>query len=244
MLLISSDYDGTFDNSLFNIRVNNLRIKKFRSDGNIFMINTGRCFKNAKLVTDQYKIPYTYLAAGDGTSLYNEKDELIYFNKLDSKMIDEYLFFAQENKLGNIDFLYEEEYSKRYIDCREIGSVSLTVERRDLSTELREAFKELERKHPDYVFSIYYGNGVAFLTIKSKGINKTLPIRFIQDKYGIHSKDIFTIGDELNDLEMIREFNGFHVGNNPEVIRHSLGQYRAVYQMMDDIMLKKVKRRR
>lgn len=244
MILLSSDFDGTYDTSIFNIRVNNIQLKEFTKNGNIFMLNTGRGFKSAKVKTDEYKIPYQYLAVGDGTALYDAKDNPMYFKVLDRNMRKNFLAFADNNGLENIDFLYPSEYSRKFYDNRDIGSVSITIEEKDFSKEIRESFEALEKKHPNYEFSIYYGVGVVYLGVKPPRVSKSFPIEFIKALKGIHHDNVFTIGDELNDVEMVRDYHGFHVGKNSRVKEYSLGEYRSVYQLVEDINKKKVKRRK
>lgn len=243
MLLISSDYDGTYDNSLFNIRVNNHRLSDFTKEGNIFLLNTGRGFDGIKRKSDYYQIPYTYLAVGDGTYLYDMDDNLVYSNELDSDMIDKFLFFAQNNKLSHVEFLYEDKYSETFDENRSVGSVAITIDKRMFTRELRDAFTDLKRNHPTYEFTLYSSAGETFLCVKPLGITKKTPIEYLRRIHKVRKEDVFTIGDELNDIEMIESYNGFQIGENPSIKNAALGRYKAVYEFVEDVSKQKVKRR-
>ena len=40
-------------------------------------------------------------------------------------------------------------------------------------------------------------------------INKSTPIEYLKAKYKIASDNIYTVGDHINDFEMIRDYNGY-----------------------------------
>ncbi|HPE14786.1 MAG TPA: hypothetical protein PLT65_02990 [Bacilli bacterium] len=55
---------------------------------------------------------------------------------------------------------------------------------------------------------------------------------------------IFTLGDGVNDLEMIKQYNGFFITNTMKEYRdYSLGEYDSISSLIGDIQLKKVRRR-
>lgn len=243
MKLISSDYDGTYDNSLFNIRVNNIKLSEFVASGNIFLLNTGRSYKFAKDATDYYRIPYTYLAVGDGTALYNKRDELVFFNGLDNNIVNDFLAFASNNNLDRVNFLYPDIYSEKLVLNKRLGGLSLGVDYKQYTSTIRLLFAEFKDHHPDYGCVVYKSKDTVYLCVKPKGVNKTVPVISLSYSLSISKNDIFTIGNSDNDIEMIRDFNGFHIGKYPDIARHSLGEYKAVYNLVEDISKAKVKRR-
>ena len=72
MKLLVSDFDGTFDsrNSKSAIDKNIEAIKRFRDQGNIFAIATGRHYESIRKKIEKYQIPYDYLVCADGISTF------------------------------------------------------------------------------------------------------------------------------------------------------------------------------
>lgn len=79
--------------------------------------------------------------------------------------------------------------------------------------------------------------------VKCKGLSKSSPINFLRNKLSIPRDEIYTIGDNLNDLEMISDFNGFAISDNETLQKISLGKYDSVHGLAEDILNRKVKRR-
>ncbi len=251
MILLSSDYDGTYDigdTSVYNITLNKAHVDSFIKKGNIFMINTGRCPVRAQEAIDYGNIPYNYLATGDGTALFDKTGNLLYFKELDEKIIEEFLRFAILNKIDHVEYLDSIKYSMERRKSSKLGCVSLGVEEKDYSKELEIKYKEFASRYPDYEFTIYPAKGIKFFCLKPKGVNKSLPIRYLMNKYGILLEDVYTIGDEANDYDMIKDFNGFHIVNpmikNNPLEEISLGGYDAVHKLVKAIERGTAKKRK
>ena len=90
MKCLISDFDGTlYDNNF----INNLKsIKEFIDDGNIFVVATGRTFKNIKKKIVEAGIPYNYLICNNGLTIFDDKNNLIYSQKLN---VEDILFFLK-----------------------------------------------------------------------------------------------------------------------------------------------------
>ena len=103
-------------------------------------------------------------------------------------------------------------------------------------------------KHPDYEYLVYgyfiKNHGmVYYYCIKPKNIDKSIPVSKLAELKKLSKNSIFTIGDGDNDIPMIKEFNGFMIGDNDSLKKHAIGCYNEVYELIDDINKQKVKRR-
>ena len=104
-------------------------------------------------------------------------------------------------------------------------------------------FNRLKKEnHKDFEF-FTYNTFKNFLVIRVKGISKSTPVSYLRKKLDIDYDNIYTIGNDLNDFPMIRDYNGYIVGNRVELENIALNRYNAVYELVNDIEKQKVKRR-
>ena len=57
------------------------------------------------------------------------------------------------------------------------------------------------------------------LEIVSKNINKYKSLKILLRKLRVSQKDVYAIGDSYTDIEMVKNFNGYAVGNSIEEIK-------------------------
>ena len=76
--ILVSDYDKTFYLNDEDVEKNKIAVEKFRKNGNIFVIATGRSYYDMQKKISEYKIMYDYLIINHGATILNEKDEIIY----------------------------------------------------------------------------------------------------------------------------------------------------------------------
>ena len=73
--IVISDYDGTLDTSENDIAKNIEAIQKFRNNGNLFVIATGRSYLEIKPVL--YPIPFDYLIVNHGSVILDKNEKVI-----------------------------------------------------------------------------------------------------------------------------------------------------------------------
>ena len=94
------------------------------------------------------------------------------------------------------------------------------------------------REDSSYTVTFKYNNGSDDTT--SNVLASYTPNGWLLD--GVHYED----GTEVtltNNSELIRDYNGFRIGCNKNIISESLQQYNAVHELIDDINNKKVLKR-
>lgn len=85
MKVIVSDFDGTlFDNNQINCLD---KINKFISDGNIFIIATGRNISSLKKDLDKFNLSCNYFICNDGAIIFDQYLNIIYRTDIDSAII-------------------------------------------------------------------------------------------------------------------------------------------------------------
>ena len=117
------------------------------------------------------------------------------------------------------------------------------IDKKYIDEEFINIFKSIKEKYPKFQYNTYGYNDTYYYLIRPLGVSKSSPIKYLEDKYELDKRSIYTIGDNTNDYELIRDYNGFRIGNNKDIVDVSLKKYNAVYELVDDINNKKVLKR-
>lgn len=243
MELLVSDYDGTFYTNEKDIYINCQKVKEFIEKGNIFVLSSGRSYESLIGKVKEYSIPYNFLACADGSFLFDDEKRMHYAFTVSHdvvKLIDE---LKKCCKYKKIEYTNPLKYNTSYDEKQILGSIALTIEKEDIDENFIKTFDFIKEKNPNYQYDIYGYQNTYYYLIRPIGASKSSPIKYLENKYNIDRKDIYTIGDNTNDLKLILDYNGFRIGNNNDIIDSSLKEYNAVHELIDDINNKKVLKR-
>lgn len=203
MKILISDFDETLftDNYEKNIFYTN----KFVDDGNIFIIATGRPIYLLEKDISNYNIKYSYLICNDGAVIFNKNKELIY-----KKNIDQTIATNIYQKLKE-----DSNYSEVYIDSifkfsTNTNDICNGIIAKPLDKSLVEnTIKELIKKYP----TIHGYLSHKWLNIVDRKVGKDKAIDILINKNNWNRDDVIVVGDNKNDFDMIREYNGYLINN-------------------------------
>lgn len=226
--LLVSDYDDTFKTSNTQLYQNIEAVKKFRENGNIFTIATSRSYESIKSEIDRYGIEYDYLSCLDGANLYDNENNLIdatFIEEIDRLDIDSF-----KEKYPMIKSIEPHTYQDKILYYTILTKILSRT--KELKEEIRRNMSLRTRSIPGLI------QVQPSMTIKSDSIE------YLKRHLGIDDENIFTIGDSSNDIDMVRDYNGFNViFAAPGLYRVSQRPYRMVKDLVQDIETGKVKRR-
>ena len=242
MKLLVSDYDGTFFNSIDNVKLNIEQIQKFISKGNKFVLSSGRSLVSLKRKVEEFNIPYNYLATCDGMYLFDEKDNMLMSTKMSKKILTKLEGINRLNCYERIDYSYERDYDSKILHDENFASVSIIV-KDTISDKLLKEYNKIKEENPNYDYIIYGYETYKYMLIKPKNTNKSTPIKFLERHLDLDRRNIYTVGDGSNDIEMIRDFNGYMIGNNRKLKKVALDNYESLHSLINDINKKRVKKR-
>lgn len=203
MKLLVSDYDGTiyFKDDIEYTFKNLESINNLLRTGNKFCIATGRSYKSLKEQTDHFSIKYDYLATNNGNVIFDNKDNILSVKLLDKCLVRE--FVCALRKISSIDSIHLlDMYGYETNNFFEVVEISVYLNKKINLQEITE-LKEL-LKHFQYRMFMYKYYFKDFIT-------KSDAVEFISTNYLIPKSNIYTIGDDTNDIDMIRKYNGFIV---------------------------------
>ena len=194
--LMFSDLDETLLVNHHVPKMNQEAILKAREQGLKFVPCTGRAFN---MIPDILKEIGTYDKAGEyslcfngGLIVENKDNKVLHFKGLDFKQAKE--IFAQKAKFKviedyDIDFLKDEKIAK------------ILYEKRDM-----DYLKQLAKKLPESIqetCSIAFSSG-RYLEMNTKGVDKGYGMRWLVNYLGYDMDETIGIGDNYNDVEMIK----------------------------------------
>ena len=104
-------------------------------------------------------------------------------------------------------------------------------------------FGEYVEKHPELDFFVYNWYEEYYYIIRPKNVTKSTTVGKLGRILQIPKEEIYTVGDNTNDIEMIRDYNGFMIGNCEKLEPVALKRYSSVRRLVKDIMNEKALKR-
>ena len=200
--ILVSDYDGTFYLNDQDI-ANNIKLLNTYKDDIELIIATGRSYYDYKKKKDRYKINSKFIIINHGASILLN-DKLIYnieiANCIKEKIINEINF----DKVVNY-FCCSGKDSRLDINESGLTKIHIKFESVDYACAL---YKKVMEKYSDYI-NCYFVSEKRALEIVSSLANKKDAILKIADLENIKKENVFTVGDNDTDYNMLKHFNGY-----------------------------------
>lgn len=229
-----SDYDGTYclgkDDTCHK---NNLEINRFIEKGNVFMISTGRSFEDFSGEYIKKSIPGQYFSCCNGNAVFDYKMNLLRYKTIKLQKLVELKRFA--NDIEWLDFYdaFGIEDNKNIVECK-----------------LRYKSIDVKKYFVDFIYSTnlfsYYHqiDDPLVLHLFDLDDNKIGSINYIANRESINHDNIYTIGDGYNDIEMIKEFNGYTISSAKQIVKNnSIKSYDSVLTLTKSLIKNEVPKR-
>ncbi|MBR6136626.1 MAG: HAD family phosphatase [Bacilli bacterium] len=208
MKILASDFDNTIyylDNDEQN-KKNAEAIRRFVSYGNIFCIITGRNYTELKKLLTELNIPYSYLVCEDGAKIFNNMDYCIDTTLLDKREIEQ---IEEVLKNEGCDYFLDDGYNKtEYLE----DVVKIVVNCTD-EEEKNRIVKLIKDKIDVHIYASRFHVNIIHKTVNKRHALKTL-MNLEQLDYDL----LHVIGDNDNDYEMLKEFNGAVIKKHHEIL--------------------------
>lgn len=208
MKILASDFDNTiyYLNDSEKNKKNIEAIKKFVAYGHSFCIVTGRNYTDLKLLLNENNIPYTYLICADGAQIFNNIDYCIDTTHLTKDEIASVKKILDSLKC---DYYLDDGYNKtEYLD----DCVKIVVNCTD------EKEKEYIVNTVKNSINIHIYASRFHVNIINKSVNKMNAIKRLFNLEGLDYDDLYVIGDNDNDYEMLKEFRGAVIKEHHKVL--------------------------
>ena len=224
MKVLVSDFDKTLFIEDKDILKENIKaINRFISNGNSFIIETGRIYTDIILLLNEYNIKYNYLVCQDGAKIFNNLGFSINDNLIPSKVVKEVIEVLNKYDL---DYKLDDGYNDtdNINDCIKIKSILID------GIDYDKVLDELKN------LDVYAYLSVHYLNITSSKTNKEKALEYLIKVENYDPNNIYVIGDEINDYEMLQKYNGGVIKNhNKKLDELNLKEYNNLKEYIDDI---------
>ncbi|HIR59322.1 MAG TPA: HAD hydrolase family protein [Candidatus Onthousia excrementipullorum] len=129
---------------------------------------------------------------------------------MDKELVDSILEYANNDK-DIYDVILISAFDKNVTDTLNIVKIMLKLYSYDKALEVKNYIDKSYTNIKSYFIS---EDNHYLVEVVSSEASKSLMIDKILDKEGIVKNNVYTIGDGINDIEMIRDYNGYRVRNS------------------------------
>lgn len=216
--MIGSDFDGTFSEHGVGVTARSLEaVTRFRSEGGVFGIVTGRCHIDAvNNVAASYKDYLDFVISMNGSAAAFPDGRLIFENLGDVDSLRPLLDCIMS--VGDVSFIGCASTDEFVL----LGDLEGRVRPEDIPyfnqvnvgcTSIEQARELAETVGRKFVGQFNPLRNVTTVDIPPAGITKATGILACAERFGVPKENIYTVGDNFNDIDMIRAFNGCAVAN-------------------------------
>lgn len=236
--LLSMDLDGTLLNSFCKISdKNKSALKDLHEKGIKIVISTGRPKENIKEYMNDLEIYTGYCQAFHGSTIFDiENMEIIKESKFNKEISDKILErISDYDDVGILVYsannLYTTKANEYVNEYYQRTKMDITVVenfldiKEDISKILmkcdRQRLLEIQKEFSDFApYARILFSELDLLEFMSLDTNKGAGLKTICDLYGIDIKDAVAVGDNYNDIEMIKMAGlGISVNNAVDALK-------------------------
>ena len=227
------DYDRTLFINNSDMLNNINSINKFRENGNIFIIATGRTYNSLKKEIDKYNIEYDYLILNHGSLVIKKDKSTLFHYKIDKNILFDITNYLSKYKPKSVMYSYYTEDTND-INNPDISKITIGFQK-DIET-FKKIMMDVVKKYNNKL-NIYFTQNYE-LEIISKETNKSRAIDLLMKKANFKKENIYTIGDSYTDIDMINDYNGSCMEKSIDILKNNknIKKYSSVSVLIKDIL--------
>jgi len=247
--LIASDYDHTLRRWPDDVsEEDKAAIRKFREAGNYFIVVSGRVFKSMEWeLNGNGFCDADMILTMSGSLATDVNGEIIYENRGDAEVILPLLKTLKELncRLASVE-VGKTSYSISDFPDMVFGNPTAVEEAAELPyftnfcsgfwscEEAAAAAKVLKKRFGDKVNPLQNG---ASVDLPPKSVNKGIAVKRVADMLGVPEENIYTAGDNFNDIDMLSRFHGRAMANaEPEVLAAAEKSIKSIAEIVEEIL--------
>ena len=227
------DYDRTLFINNSDMLNNINSINKFRENGNIFIIATGRTYNSLKKEIDKYNIEYDYLILNHGSLVIKKDKSTLFHYKIDKNILFDITNYLSKYKPKSVMYSYYTEDTND-INNPDISKITIVFQK-DIET-FKKVMMDIVKKYNNKL-NIYFTQNYE-IEIISKETNKSRAIDLLMKKANFKKENIYTIGDSYTDIDMINDYNGSCMEKSIDILKNNknIKEYSSVSVLIKDIL--------
>ena len=227
------DYDRTLFINNSDMLNNINSINKFRENGNIFIIATGRTYNSLKKEIDKYNIEYDYLILNHGSLVIKKDKSTLFHYKIDKNILFDITNYLSKYKPKSVMYSYYTEDTND-INNPDISKITIVFQK-DIES-FKKVLLDIVKKYNNKL-NIYFTQNYE-IEIISKETNKSRAIDLLMKKANFKKENIYTIGDSYTDIDMINDYNGSCMEKSIDILKNNknIKKYSSVSVLIKDIL--------
>lgn len=235
----ASDFDGTIYRGLSIAAEDIAAIRLWRRAGNKFGIVTGRPLVMLEPILKMFGLAVDFTICDNGAIIHDGDGQIIFQSEIDKKILLDIM--AEPLSSRSLHFAFESAEKFFCIIVKERSWVRAEMERWHFPLEFIElaqipslpkinqlamgfespeeaqaAADALNQKFGDKIFAQKNHDS---LDIVAAGLNKAQGVENLLELMNWRGADVFVIGDEANDLPMIKKFRGYTVATAKDFVK-------------------------
>ena len=250
----ASDLDGTlYRNEKISAEDLNA-INTWRANGNVFGLVTGRPFVMLEPILKTFGLEVDFAICDNGAIIHDGDGKIIFETELSTKILmdimneptalksyhfaleasDEFFCVILSQKSWVLTEKARWNFPLTIIDVEQVPTLNKKINQIalgfDTVDEAQDIVDVLNEKFGDKIFAQRNYAGVDIVTA---GINKSLGIEKMLELKNWRDTQVFVIGDEANDLPMIKKFGGYTVITAKDFVKR---EAKAVFDSVGDML--------
>ena len=250
----ATDFDGTLYRNLKIPDDELWAIRNWRAAGNKFGIVTGRSFVMLERHLEEFKLEVDFAICCNGAIIHDKAGKVIFETEVPRKVLLELMNEPCANK--SLHFAFEaadevfycrtneqswmfREYDKwsfalTKINDEQVATLPKKINQLALDfTTPEDTAQAAEIINRKYGAEIYAQKNTHSLDIVAAGINKAQGVESLLRVMNWQGARVFVIGDESNDLPMIRHFGGYTVYSAKDFVKREASE---VFDSVGDML--------
>ena len=234
MKIIGSDYDGTLNHNGID-EIKREAIAKWRRAGNVFALVSGRHANSVRDLHLEQNFACDYFVGSNGAVIMNDKNEVVHKDCCDPDMLVPLIKYLYE--LGcpvalvhSVDFFdvfpseesragLDRDYSMTYYTLDTLPALPYYTQVSTWRPTLEEAAAvsaKVRGKLGDFFNPMQNGLNI---DIVRADVNKAKGLYRLMELLGAEYDDVITVGDNVNDYDMIKEFRSYAMESGVQSIK-------------------------
>ena len=243
-MIVASDFDGTLFRERKISSEDLSAIKNWRAAGKKFGIVTGRCYPMLTSCLKDFDLAIDFAICDNGAIIFDGDGKIIFETELTKKILLElikdscvaksfhFLFGAADETfcaaVGKNSWVWREkkdwEFFLTFIDIAQVETLPKKINQLalgfDTVEEAQSAAEMLNKKFGDVIFAQKNTRSVDVVPF---GMNKGAGVENLLRVMNWDGK-VFVIGDESNDLPMIKKFGGYTVATAKNFVKREAAE--------------------
>ena len=234
MKIIGSDYDGTLNHNGID-DAKRQAIDAWRKAGNVFALVSGRHVNSVRDLHIQQNFACDYFVGSNGAVILDADNKIVHADCCDMDMLVPLIEYLYElgcpvGLVHSVDYfdVFPSEESSRKLD-RDNSKNACTIDTippipyytqvstwRPTEAEAAYVSAKVREKFGQYFNPMQNGLNI---DIVRADVNKAKGLYKLMELLGAEYDDVITVGDNVNDYDMIKEFKSYAMENGVQSIK-------------------------